>query len=317
MLLLSGLQPLVSKVKRMPSNADIFQRINNAVLDLQASQLQTYERPLKSLAKSLSDPCLKPYNDKLIAELDLDAFLRASEASGGSFVGSQTLAWPDDERRVLGLTFLLLQKMGEDPGFAIDFSHTFFNAGSKIMAGIHAMTRQLVLPFVRDYKAFVLNNEISTPQLMKPKSDKVFIVHGHDGEARESVARFITDIGLKPIILHEQANQGRTVIEKVEAHSDVGFAVVLLTPDDEGRAKGGPEFEPRARQNVLLELGYFLGRLGRKHVCALKRGDVEIPSDFAGVVWERMDESGGWRQALGRELEAAGHDLDWNKIMRR
>lgn len=146
-------------------------------------------------------------------------------------------------------------------------------------------------------------------------SRRVFVVHGHDEGAREAVARFLDKIGFEPIILHEQANQGRTVIEKIEAHAEVGFAVVLLTPDDEGCVKGG-ESEPRARQNVLLELGYFLGRLGRNRVCALKRGQVEIPSDFAGVVWENMDASGGWKQALGRELEAAGFDMDWNKIMR-
>jgi predicted nucleotide-binding protein len=84
----------------------------------------------------------------------------------------------------------------------------------------------------------------------------------------------------------------------VEAHGDVGFTVVLLTPDDTGCAKGG-EPEPRARQNVLLELGYFIGRLGRDKVCAMKRGDLEIPSDFADVVWEKMDDSGGWKQSLG------------------
>jgi predicted nucleotide-binding protein len=94
----------------------------------------------------------------------------------------------------------------------------------------------------------------------------------------------------------------------------VGFAVVLLTPDDPGCTKGGIP-EPRARQNVLLELGYFLGRLGRDKVSALKRGAVEIPSDFAGVVWESM-ESNSCKQALGRELEAAGHQIDWNKVMR-
>ena len=79
--------------------------------------------------------------------------------------------------------------------------------------------------------------------------------------------------------------------------------------------KGGAT-EPRARQNVLLELGYFIGRLGRERVCALKRGVVEIPSDFAGVVWEAMDSGNGWKQALGRELAAAGHEIDWNKVMR-
>ncbi|WP_053567573.1 TIR domain-containing protein [Caballeronia cordobensis] len=148
-----------------------------------------------------------------------------------------------------------------------------------------------------------------------PLSRRVFVVHGHDGAARETVARFLERIDFEPVILHEQANQGRTVIEKIEAHGDVHFAVVLLTPDDAGCAKGS-EPEPRARQNVLLELGYFIGRLGRERVCALKRGTLEIPSDFAGVVWEKMDDSGGWKQALGRELQAAGHEVDWNKVMR-
>jgi predicted nucleotide-binding protein len=146
-------------------------------------------------------------------------------------------------------------------------------------------------------------------------SRKVFVVHGHDEGAREAVARFLAQIGFEPIILHEQANQGRTIIEKVEVHGNVGFAVVLLTPDDEGCQKGGTP-QPRARQNVLLELGYFVGRLGRKHVCALKRDDVEIPSDFGGVVYEPYDSSGGWKQALGRELQAIGHEIDWNKVMR-
>lgn len=145
---------------------------------------------------------------------------------------------------------------------------------------------------------------------------RVFVVHGHDEGARETVARFLEQIGFEAIILHEQANQGRTVIEKIEAHGEVDFAVVLLTPDDEGRRLGGG-LEPRARQNVLLELGYFIGRLGRARVCALKRGRVEIPSDFVGVVWEPMDEGNGWKQALGRELQTAGHDVDWNRIMGR
>lgn len=145
-------------------------------------------------------------------------------------------------------------------------------------------------------------------------SRRVFIVHGHDDGAREAVARFLEKIGFEAIILHEQANQGRTVIEKIEAHGDVHFAVVLLTPDDTGCVKGG-ELEPRARQNVLLELGYFIGRLGRDKMCALKRGEVNIPSDFAGVVWEAMDAGGGWKQNLSRELKAAGHKIDWNLVM--
>jgi predicted nucleotide-binding protein len=146
------------------------------------------------------------------------------------------------------------------------------------------------------------------PVRSEPAARKAFIVHGHDEGARETVARFLEQVGFEAIILHEQANQGRTVIEKIEAHGDVGFAVVLLTPDDVDSAKGGDP-KPRARQNVLLELGYFVGRLGRSRVCALKRGEVEIPSDFGA-----FDATGGWKLAPGRELKAAGFEIDWNKV---
>ncbi|PKM31297.1 MAG: hypothetical protein CVV07_03805 [Gammaproteobacteria bacterium HGW-Gammaproteobacteria-11] len=294
---------------------DIFGEINNAVLDLQNSQLQTYERPMKKLAQLLRHSDLEPYNEELTKDVDLDAFIAESEKTGGSMVGSAQLAWPDDPKKTMGLTLLLIEKLANNPGYATNFGHHFFYSGKKVIAGIHSLTGQLIIPFVRDYKNYIQSKGSTETVLRPPFSSKVFIVHGHDDGARETVARFLERIGLEAIILHEQANQGRTVIEKVVANSDVGFAVVLLTPDDEGCAKGGNP-EPRARQNVLLELGYFIGRLGRDKVCALKRGNLEIPSDFAGVVWETMDSNGGWKQALARELEAAGHSIDWNKVMR-
>ena len=160
------------------------------------------------------------------------------------------------------------------------------------------------------------SDQPGTPNDRGAESRKVFIVHGHNGEAREAVARFLTEIGFEPIILMEQASQGKTIIEKVEKYGDdVGFAVVLLTPDDEFKDLSGSKLKPRARQNVLLELGYFMGRLTRKRVCSLRKGDVEIPTDFAGVVWTDMDEAGAWRSALGKELQAANYEIDWNKIM--
>lgn len=149
------------------------------------------------------------------------------------------------------------------------------------------------------------------------ENKKVFVVHGHDEGPRESVARFLATLGFTPVILHEQANQGRTIIEKIEAHGAVGFAVVLLTPDDVGRAKGADSLQPRARQNVVLELGIFIAKLGRNRVCVLKRGALEVPSDYAGVVYEPYDDGSAWKQALARELEAAGYEIDWNKVMRR
>jgi predicted nucleotide-binding protein len=122
---------------------------------------------------------------------------------------------------------------------------------------------------------------------------KVFLVHGHDESAREGVERFLEKLGLDAIILHEQPNAGRTIIEKVEKFAEVAFAVVLLTPDDVGGTAVNPQaLSPRARQNVILELGYFLGKLGRTHVAALLKGDVEKPSDYDGVVYIVLDGRG-------------------------
>ena len=144
-------------------------------------------------------------------------------------------------------------------------------------------------------------------------SRRVFIVHGHDEEAKLSVARFIEKINLEPIILSEQPNQGRTIVEKFEAHADVAFAVVLLTPDDVGFPRNNEEQKRlRARQNVILELGYFVGRLSRSRVCALSKGSVEIPSDIHGVVYVPLDDGGGWKLKLATELKQVGIDVDLN-----
>lgn len=149
------------------------------------------------------------------------------------------------------------------------------------------------------------------------KGHKVFIVHGQDKAALQETARFLEHLDQNIVILREQPNQGRTIIEKFEEFSDVGFAVVLLTPDD----RGGPIHEvyenqkTRARQNVILELGYFLGRLGRNRVCALYTKGVEIPSDYKGVLYVELDEHGGWRISLAKELKAAGLPVDMNKAV--
>lgn len=150
--------------------------------------------------------------------------------------------------------------------------------------------------------------------VMKTSSKKVFVVHGHDEAARESVARYLEHLNLEPVILHEQPSSGQTIIEKFEKHADVSFAVVLLTPDDVGASKKSEaELKPRARQNVILELGYFIGKLGRHSVCALHK-EVELPSDFSGVVYVNFDTAGGWKLLLGKELRATGFDVDLNSI---
>jgi predicted nucleotide-binding protein len=300
----------------MSIEPDLFAQINNAVLDLQGAQLQTYERPLKTLVRLLHGSSLEVVNQSLIQGVDFDAFIAASEKTGGSFVGSAQLVWPDEHKQSLGLTLILLDRLANDSNYTTNFAFTFFHAGNNIMSAIQTLTRQLIIPFARDYKAYVMEYGMTNAKLESNTSKHVFIVHGHDGEAKESVARFLSTIGFKPIILHEQPNKGRTIIEKVEAFREVGFAVVLLTPDDEGKAKGAGSLEPRARQNVLFELGYFIGSLGRERVCALLRDEVTIPSDFDGVVWTKMDSGNGWKQSLGKELEASGYEIDWNLVMR-
>lgn len=152
------------------------------------------------------------------------------------------------------------------------------------------------------------NQEVTT--------DDVFVVHGRDEGAKEMVARFLERLGLQPIILAEQPSQGLTIIEKFERHANVAFAVILLTPDDTGSLRDeGATPNPRPRQNVVFELGFFIGRLGRDRVCALTKGDVEIPSDYSGVLYIPYDDYGGWQARLIGELQAAGFTVDANRAI--
>lgn len=221
---------------------ELFDQINNAVLDLQRAQLQTYARPLKSLGRLLQHDELRAINTHLLANVDLDDFLARSEATGGSMVGSQELLWPDDPQAALGLTLALVLRMADDADFALQVSHTFFYADSR--QAIRSMVGQMIVPFARDYRAYVLSAGSTQTKIQRSKSKRVFVVHGHDGEARETVARFLSKVHLEPVILHEQPNRGRTIVEKVEANADVGFAVILLTPDDLGRSAKATDAAP-------------------------------------------------------------------------
>lgn len=155
------------------------------------------------------------------------------------------------------------------------------------------------------------------PTPARSHTNRVFVVHGHDEATRETVARFLERLDVDAIILHEKPTEGRTIVEKLEHYSDVDFAVVLLTPDDIGVSKTEDlaNLQPRARQNVVLELGFFVGKLGRSHVCALYQGPLELPSDYLGVGYVQLDASGGWRLQLARELRSAGFSVDMNKAL--
>lgn len=152
----------------------------------------------------------------------------------------------------------------------------------------------------------------------KQVSNKVFIVHGHDNEAVQEIARTLESSGFEAIVLHEQPDAGLTIIEKIERYTDVDFAVVLYTECDIGRAKSAPADKERyrARQNVVFEHGYLISKLGRDHVCALVKGDVETPGDISGVLYVPMNSDGAWKMRLARNMQDIGLPVDMNKFCR-
>lgn len=140
-------------------------------------------------------------------------------------------------------------------------------------------------------------------------NSQVFIVHGHDELAKLEMADFIVGLGLEPIILHMQASSGRTIIEKIEHYSNVGFGIVLYTPCDVGSKVGALNGSYRARQNVVFEHGYLIGKLGRPRVAAVVKDTVETPNDISGVVYVALDVQGRWKEELKKEMRSVGYQV--------
>ncbi len=180
--------------------------------------------------------------------------------------------------------------------------------------------------FFRDYLA-ALDTSESVAQPSKPEAriepetgpgySGVFLVHGRSEGVKEKVARFLEKLSIPVTILHEQPSLGKTVLEKLAHYSNVGYAVVLLTGDDRGGLWEAPYDGqlPRARQNVVLELGFFLAQLGRERVCALVEESVELPSDYHGVVFIKLDSADAWKLSLAKEMRGAGLPIDLNRAM--
>ena len=171
------------------------------------------------------------------------------------------------------------------------------------------------LGLIPESKAPNIDTSKKTPKVSQRNGD-VFIVHGHDEEAKLQVESFLRDLELNPIILHKKASEGKTIIEKFEKYANVSFAIVILSPDDIGASKdqqGNPQH--RARQNVISELGYFIGKLGRNNVCSLSKGNLDLPTDILGVIYIPIDSHGGWKLKLAKELKAAGISINNDKLL--
>jgi len=237
----------------------------------------------------------------------------------------------DDKTKWKTYTNELLSRQFDDPSIATDFmisdraSMYFMDTSfsekvqmfeknmGKTISNLESLYERLEL--IPELNPLV-NTTVKAPVQNVAALNKVFIVHGHDNAAKQSAARFIEKLGLEAIIFHEQEDLGDTIIEKLDRVSNVGYAIILLTPDDLGHAKNTPEkAQHRARQNVIFEWGYFISKLGRKNVFALLKDDVEMLSDLQGVLYTKMDEEEAWKFKLAKEMRAAGFDIDLNKII--
>ncbi len=171
--------------------------------------------------------------------------------------------------------------------------------------------------------------EVTVPKAVNEPQElsrDIFIVHGHNEEMKQTVAMIVTKLGLNPIILHEQANEGRTIIDKFETNAEnIQFAIILLSGDDmavSNRDLEGvkdeeikPRLEKRARQNVVFEMGYFAGKLGRNRLFYLLQDGVAKPGDLDGLVYTPYDPVGAWKFSLVKELKACGYNVDANNVL--
>lgn len=194
-----------------------------------------------------------------------------------------------------------------------DYRPSWESGKSELLNLVNTMIEEIKIFGVQGSDASVSSRKQAEEIIEK----EIFIVHGHDEEMKQSVARAIEQLGLSAIILHEQPNQGRTIIEKFMDYGQaISFAVVLLSPDDIAYSanEDAENLRYRARQNVILELGFFVGKLGRSRVIAIHRESerFEMPSDLSGVLYVPYDSRGTWRFELVRELKAAGYDADAN-----
>lgn len=171
-----------------------------------------------------------------------------------------------------------------------------------------------LIPLSSNMKSVASAHQQSSTQ---PRTKNVFVVHGRDEIAKTSLEVFLHEIGLEPIVLHRQADEGMTIIEKFEKHSDVGYVFILLTPDEvaysaseEASADEQRHKETHARPNVIFEFGYFVGKLGRSRVCCLYTGNVTLPSDVSGMIYKRYEKSiEEVAYGIIKDLKASGYAI--------
>lgn len=271
-------------------------------------------------------------NQELIGQLNLfrDRLLEdvfsAYEERGATFGRERFTSWRSQFVRFLSAhlpsqvsvfdnklkNFVIVGIRGES-----DAHHFWRTQGEKALCCIES----LILDIENDEYDFSISEDKPSDTIPSSRAERdlksVFIVHGRDDAAKHQIARVVEKLGLNAIILHEQANSGRTIIEKIEKYSNVGFAIILYTPDDLGNGKNEfdeskGELNSRARQNVVFEHGYLMAKIGRENVAHLVEGDIELPNDISGTVY--ISEK-GWELKIIKELKEAGYAIDSDKLL--
>ncbi len=253
-------------------------------------------------------------NKKKLLELINEAEIYTYENNSGHFgnvgifsrAGSEMLAWTAECQD------FILKNFGNKSAPWELFKE--FNRASLDGNDIDEFDRQKkhIISALKAAKRLISETKLST-KIEKDKT-KVFIVHGHDDAVKINVARFIEKLNIEAIILHEKPSSGKTIIEKIEEYSDVGFGIVLYTPCDIGSKKGDEKnIKPRARQNVVFEHGFLIGKIGRNNVCALVKDETETPNDISGVVYISLNND--WKIDLAKELRNSGYEVDMNLVI--
>ena len=260
--------------------------------------------------------------DKARAKNLLQRHMDSIQALHQSSVDSQEFTkWRRDTRVAIENIF------GKNSSQSTEFGHIIFRGHSpsnlvRRDAYTHGLERaeailQSMIDEIEEYwpDGDQAQNPAQVPQIQKQaNTNQVFIIHGRDTVTRDLIAGILRRLELEPVILQEQPDRSRTIIEKFEDYAQVGFAIALFTPDDFGGLEGDDP-QSRARQNVVFEFGYFIGKYGRERVRALVKGNIEIPTDYSGVTNILLDNSDGWKFHLARELKSAGFDVDANRLL--
>lgn len=311
-----------SSVSQRGPSTGIIRQIDNAVSDLRRSDYNTFNRHIRRLARLLHSEQLEIITAQLTAGIDVDAWLEIARQEDEHGFANAELEWPPDHEKELGTCILLIDKFAASPNQAMAISHEFYRIDdSSITAMLRHLVEQMIVPFARDYIDYIMpriTSPLETPPMKQegPKSKKVFVVHGRDDDSKTKVELFLRAIGLDPIILHQRPNRGRHILTKFQEESEgASFAVVIMAPDDEGGLIGEAS-NKRARQNVVFELGFFIGVLGSENVAALIGSAVEKPSDFAGIGYIDLDTAGAWKTFLAREMAAAEIPFDPHAVFR-